>query len=141
MGGGPAGKSNKQRAIIACVEAESDATPDGLAGESYLYLSTTGRRTGRTHEIEIWFALDGRTAYLLSGGGHRADWVRNLLANPACHARIGGREFTSRARILAEGREEDERARRMLYEKYQPAYSGDLVQWRDSALVVALDLQ
>lgn len=112
-----------------------------LAGESYLYLSTTGRRTGRTHEIEIWFALEGRSAYVLSGGRDGADWVRNLRANPACRGRIGGREFAMRARILGRGLGEDERARHMLFEKYQPGYSGDLAEWRDSALVVALDLE
>jgi len=54
--------------------------------------------------------------------------------------RIGGREFACTARVPADG-PEDGRARRMLYEKYQPGYSGDLAEWRDSALVVALDLK
>jgi len=113
----------------------------GLAGESYLYLTTTGRRSGRPHEVEIWFGLHGRTAFLLSGGKDTADWVRNLRADPACRARIGGRTFGARARILSPGSEEDERARRMLYEKYQSGYSGDLAGWRDSALAVALDVE
>jgi hypothetical protein len=26
--------------------------------EAFCYLTTTGRRTGRAHTIEIWFALD-----------------------------------------------------------------------------------
>jgi deazaflavin-dependent oxidoreductase (nitroreductase family) len=119
---------------------DSEGAIDGLGGESYLYLSTTGRRSGRPHEIEIWFGLEGRTAYLLSGGGEGADWVRNLRAAPACRARIAAREFTALGRILERGPGEDERARRALYEKYQPGYSGDLAEWRDSALVVALDL-
>src|SRR5215210_3089845 len=29
----------------------------GLAEENFCYLTTTGRITGRPHEIEIWFAL------------------------------------------------------------------------------------
>ena len=119
-----------------------DEAPElgGLAGESYLYLTTTGRRSGRPHEVEIWFGLSGRTAYLLSGGKDTADWVRNLVADPACRARIGGRTFDGRARILGRGSDEDRRARSMLYEKYQPGYSGDLAGWRDSALTVALDV-
>ncbi|HXY73505.1 MAG TPA: nitroreductase family deazaflavin-dependent oxidoreductase [Actinomycetota bacterium] len=122
------------------MEAEDRAALDRLSGEGYLYLATTGRRTGRIHQIEIWFALNGATAYLLSGGGDTADWVRNLRADPACRVRIGGREFTCAARILEQGTEEGEHARRMLYEKYQPGYSGDLAEWRDTARVVALDL-
>jgi deazaflavin-dependent oxidoreductase (nitroreductase family) len=122
------------------VEPGERAALDGLAGESYLYLGTTGRRTGRPHQIEIWFALHEGTAYLLSGAGDGSDWVRNLRADPACSVRIGGREFRCEARILEQGTDEDERARRMVYEKYQPGYSGDLAEWRQSSRVVALDL-
>jgi hypothetical protein len=35
---------------------------------------------------------------------------------------------------------EDERARRLLFEKYAPRYSGDLHRWRREALPVAVDL-
>jgi hypothetical protein len=36
--------------------------------------------------------------------------------------------------------EEDELARRLVYEKYQAGYGGDLTSWRRSALAVAVDL-
>src|SRR3990172_9503489 len=45
-----------------------------LAGEEYCYLTTTGRLSGRPHEIEIWFAIEEDTLYLLSGGGGGAGW-------------------------------------------------------------------
>src|SRR5919198_4125925 len=50
----------------------------GVSGDAeldYAYLTTTGRVTGRPHEIEIWFALHAGTVYVLSGGGDRSDWV------------------------------------------------------------------
>ena len=84
-----------------------DASLDALAGEDYLYLSTTGRITGTLHRIEIWFGLSGQTAYLLSGGGNRSDWVRNLRANPSVRVRIGDREWTGVARVLGPGTDED----------------------------------
>ena len=56
--------------------------PARWAGEPFLYLTTVGRRTGRPHRIEIWFAAHEGRLYLLSGGRERADWVRNLQANP-----------------------------------------------------------
>ena len=31
------------------------ALPGWWADEQYCYLTTAGRRTGRSHEIEIWF--------------------------------------------------------------------------------------
>jgi deazaflavin-dependent oxidoreductase (nitroreductase family) len=116
------------------------ASLDALAAEDYLYLTTTGRVSGTPHRIEIWFALAGSTAYLLSGGGERSDWVRNLRAKTSVRVRIGARDFTATARIVDPGTEEDATARRMVFEKYERGYSGDLTGWRESALPVALDL-
>jgi hypothetical protein len=44
-----------------------------------------------------------------------------------------------RARVV-DREEEDERARRLLIEKYGPRYSGDLDNWRRTALPIAVDL-
>jgi deazaflavin-dependent oxidoreductase (nitroreductase family) len=57
--------------------------------EEYCYLTTVGRRTGRPHTIELWFAARGDTLYLISGGGDRSDWVRNLQADGAAIVRVG----------------------------------------------------
>jgi deazaflavin-dependent oxidoreductase (nitroreductase family) len=115
---------------------------DRLAAEAYCYLTTTGRVTGRPHTIEIWFArpdTGGRTIYLLAGGRDRSDWVRNLQRQPAVTVRIADRTFEAGARILDGDGDEPREARRLLYEKYQPGYSGDLAEWRETALPVALD--
>jgi len=115
--------------------------PASLGGEAFCYLTTTGRVSGRPHTIEIWFALNGATLYMLSGNGprHRADWVRNLMKTPAVTVRIGEREFSGSGRI-AEDADEDSLARRFLLEKYEPTYSGDLSEWGRTALPVAVDL-
>ena len=73
-----------------------------LADEQYCYLTTTGRVTGKPHEIEIWFALDGGTIYLLSDD-HGSDWVRNLRRTPEVTVRIAGETFGGRARVVEEG--------------------------------------
>ena len=64
-----------------------------LAREEFCYLTTTGRITGKPHEIEIWFGLDSETLYMLSGGGDRSDWVKNLRQDPEVEIRITGRTF------------------------------------------------
>ena len=110
------------------------------AGLDFCYVTTTGRMTGRPHRIEIWFAADGGTLYLLAGGRERADWVRNLVADPHVRVEVGDRTFDANARVLEAGSEEDQRARDLVFTKYQPRYSGDLTSWRDSALPVALDV-
>jgi deazaflavin-dependent oxidoreductase (nitroreductase family) len=117
---------------------------DDQAGAAYCYLTTTGRVSGRPHVIEIWFALrGGRTLYLLSGGGDRSDWVRNLLVRPEVTVRLGRRDaaaLAGRARVVEPGSDEDELARRLVAGKYQPGYAGDLSGWRRSSLPVAVDL-
>ena len=114
----------------------SDLRP--LAGEDFCYLTTTGRVTGRPHEIEIWFALDGATLYMLSGGRGRSDWVKNLQRTPEVTVRIGSERFEGHARVV-EDPEEDELARRLLVEKYEST-PGSLSNWRRTALPVAIGL-
>jgi len=109
-----------------------------LAGEDSCYLTTVGRATGRPHEIEIWFALDGHTLYMLSGGRDRSDWVKNLRRNPRVAVRIEGEHFGGRARVV-EDAQEDALARRLLVEKYE-SNPGSLANWRRTALPVAVDL-
>ena len=116
---------------------------DDLGDRPFCYLTTIGRVSGRPHTIEIWFALDGRTLYLLSGGGGRSDWVRNLRRHPEVTVRLGRRdaaEVPGNARVVEPGSDEDDLARRLVSAKYQPTYGGDLSSWRRSALPVAVDL-
>jgi deazaflavin-dependent oxidoreductase (nitroreductase family) len=117
------------------------AEPASLAGEAFCYLTTTGRVTGRPHTIEIWFAINEATLYMLSGNGpdRHADWVRNLMKTPAVAIRIREQEFAGSGRVV-EDSDEDALARRLLLEKYEPTYSGDLSDWGRTALPVAVDL-
>lgn len=119
-----------------------EAALGSLAGESFCYLTTRGRVTGRPHKIEIWFGLSGRTLYMLSGNGprQRADWVRNLMKTPEVNVQIGDGEFPGRGRVVHDA-EEDTLARRLLLEKYEQTYSGDLTEWGRTALPVAVDLE
>jgi deazaflavin-dependent oxidoreductase (nitroreductase family) len=110
-----------------------------LRDEAYCYLTTTGRVSGEPREIEIWFGLEGETLYMLSGGGDRSDWVKNLMREPGVSVRIADRTFEGSARVV-EDPDEDARARTLLFEKYSPGYSGDLENWRERSLPIAVDL-
>jgi deazaflavin-dependent oxidoreductase (nitroreductase family) len=105
----------------------------------YCYVTTTGRRTGSPHTIEIWFALHVETVYLLSGGGDASDWVRNIRVDPTVGLRLGDRDMICRARIVEDERE-DALARRLLLEKYASRYADDLGEWGRTALPVAIEL-
>jgi deazaflavin-dependent oxidoreductase (nitroreductase family) len=108
--------------------------------DDFCYLTTRGRVSGRPHEIEIWFALDGGRLYLLSGGRDRSDWVRNLGADPSVTVRLRDRSYAATARVVEAG-QESERGRGLVFDKYQPRYSGNLERWRRESLLVALDVR
>jgi deazaflavin-dependent oxidoreductase (nitroreductase family) len=70
----------------------------------YLYLTTTGRITGRLREIEIWFAEDGGRFYLVAER-ESANWVRNIQSLPQVKVRVGAAEFNAAARVVHNDRE------------------------------------
>jgi deazaflavin-dependent oxidoreductase (nitroreductase family) len=109
-----------------------------FADDDFCYLTTTGRVTGQPHTIEIWFALDGATLYMLSGS-HSSDWVQNLLRAPEVAVRLGETTFAGRAHVVAQD-DEDALARRLVLTKYVPRSSDDLAGWGRTALPVAVDL-
>ena len=112
-----------------------------LSKEDYCYLTTTGRKSGLPHEIEIWFGIQGNSLYLLSGGGDDSDWVRNLRANPNVTVRIAKHTFTGTARIVNEEKEEM-MARHMLAGKYQGwKEEHPLSDWGRTALVVGIEIR
>ena len=112
---------------------------EDLAELDFCYVTTTGRRSGTPHTIEIWFALRDTVVYLLSGGGEGSDWVKNLREHPTVGLRLGDRDLICQARLVVDPAE-DELARRLLYEKYSSRSSDDLDEWHRTALPVAIDL-
>jgi deazaflavin-dependent oxidoreductase (nitroreductase family) len=109
-----------------------------LADLDFCYLTTVGRTSGRPHRIEIWFALHEGTVYLLSGGGERSDWIRNLMASPQVDLEMAGHTRRTRARPVDPGTEEDATARRLLLEKYAGP-NRDLDEWGRTSLPIAIE--
>lgn len=113
--------------------------PPAWAGEPFCYVTTVGRRTHKEHTIEIWFGLADGSFYLLSEGRDRADWVRNMKAEPNVTVKMKDVTFPARARVV-EDVDEQNRARRILAAKYQDWSEGTpMSDWAETALVIALD--
>lgn len=111
-----------------------------LAHESFCYLTTIGRVTGKQHTIEIWFALDGATLYMLAGN-HDSDWIKNIRAAPAVRVRISDRVFEGRGRVLDPISDEATRARLLVGPKYGEWRPGQpKTGWTWTALPVAIEL-
>ena len=65
----------------------------------YLYLTTTGHRSGNPHEIEIWFVEHDGCHFLISEKREAAHWVRNIRANAVITYRVGEITLAGRASI------------------------------------------
>jgi deazaflavin-dependent oxidoreductase (nitroreductase family) len=121
---------------------------EALAAEQFCYLTTTGRVSGRPHQIEIWFAAnatpnarhDAGRVYLLSEPGEHADWVKNLRKEPSVTLRIGSQTFDAQARVASLGHE-DMLARQMIVAKYEGWRAGEpLSGWALTATPVVIEV-
>lgn len=73
----------------------------------FLYLSTSGRKTGKNHKIEIWFLEHDGRYYIISEHENNAYWVQNILYNPKVSFSVGDVSFQGTARIINQEKESD----------------------------------
>lgn len=60
--------------------------------ETFLYLTTTGRKTGEPRNIEIWYVEHEGPYYMVAEGRERAHWVQNIAHTPQVTFSVGTRE-------------------------------------------------
>ena len=63
-------------------------------------LTTTGRRSGKTRRKCVRAIRRGNKVYIVSIGGSRAAWMKNIRADPRVSVRIRGGTFAGSAREL-----------------------------------------
>ncbi len=68
----------------------SDALETRLSRLREITISVTGRKSGRTISIPVWFALEDRKLYLLPVSGSDTQWYKNVLKNPTIRIDAGG---------------------------------------------------
>ena len=73
---------------------------DDHSQHPFLYLTTSGWRSGQAHEIEIWFTISQGRFYLISERGEQAHWVQNIRRNSDLVFRVGEQEFTGQGRVV-----------------------------------------
>jgi deazaflavin-dependent oxidoreductase (nitroreductase family) len=86
-----------------------------VAGKQTTRLAHYGRKTGRLHEVTIWFVLEGDRLYIATANLNR-QWVRNVQKTPQIKLSIGGENFNGTARFLTDA--EHERALAAIRHKY-----------------------
>ncbi len=67
---------------------------------AYLYLTTTGRRSGLPREIEIWFTRTNGCYYVIAEYA-TSHWVQNVITNAQVTVRLGENRFATTARVVS----------------------------------------
>jgi deazaflavin-dependent oxidoreductase (nitroreductase family) len=70
----------------------NDAGMSQLARHREITLTVTGRKSGRSISIPVWFVPEGQKLYLLPVTGSDTQWYQNILKTTGVHIRVGGAE-------------------------------------------------
>ena len=70
----------------------NDPLSDRLSRSHEITISVTGRKSGRTILIPVWFAFEDDKLYLLPVKGSDTQWYKNAINNPVIRIDAGGAE-------------------------------------------------
>ena len=68
---------------------QNDTLKDRLSRSREITISVTGRKSGRTISIPVWFVMEGDKLYLLPVQGSETQWYKNVLKNPMIQIKSG----------------------------------------------------
>ncbi|HZW93960.1 MAG TPA: nitroreductase/quinone reductase family protein [Candidatus Eremiobacteraceae bacterium] len=77
--------------------ARNDSLRDRLSRYREINISVTGRKSGRTISIPVWFVLDDEKLYLLPVQGSDTQWYKNVLKNRVIRIDARGAEAECQA--------------------------------------------
>jgi deazaflavin-dependent oxidoreductase (nitroreductase family) len=79
-------------------QTRNEALRDRLSRYREIKITVTGRKSGRTISIPIWFVLEDNTLYLLPVQGSNTQWYKNVVNNPMI--RIDARGAESEVKVV-----------------------------------------
>jgi len=73
-----------------------------VIGRIVLLLTTTGRKSGQPRITPLQYEQIDGVYYLGAARGLKADWVRNLQANPHVELRVGAKRVSGLAEVVTD---------------------------------------
>ena len=67
----------------------NDALKNRLSRSREINLTVTGRKSGRSISIPVWFVSEDNKLYLLPVSGSDTQWYKNVLKNPSIQIEAG----------------------------------------------------
>ena len=114
----------------------NDALRDRLSRYREIKITVTGRESGRTISIPVWFVFDDEKLYLLPVHGSDTQWYKNVLKNPSVRVETGGAEAQVQAVLV-----KDAKQVKSVVEKFRAKYGADDVKKYYSKFDVAVIAQ
>jgi len=75
---------------------------DHLARSREIKITVTGRKSGRTISIPVWFVFKDDRLYLLPVQGSDTQWYKNVLKNPMMRIDVRGAEAEVKGVIVTD---------------------------------------
>ncbi len=98
----------------------------------FLYLNTTGWKTGKQHMIEIWFVEHNSRYFIMAERKKKAHWIQNIMHNPKVSFSVRNKKFEGNAKIIEKDNNDNtnleliSKVSRLMYDKYN---------WNDGLIV------
>src|SRR5664279_1502345 len=105
--------------------AGNDSLTDRLSRSSEITIIVTGRKSGRSISIPIWFVFENPTVYLLPVYGSDTQWYKNVLQNPSIRIDARGAEAELKAVPITDAKQVS-----AVVEKFREKYgAGDVKKY------------
>ena len=89
-----------------------------MSGDQFLYIRTTGWKTGRQCTIEIWFVKYKERYYVMSEGKKRAHWVQNIIHNSNVSIKVSNKSFAGTGQVIESEEPVAAEVRKLMKAKY-----------------------
>ncbi len=113
--------------------SSKDSLKDRLSHYRQIIISVTGRKSGRTISIPVWFVLEDDTLFLLPVQGSDTQWYKNVLHDPTIRISARGEEGKFQAVSIT-----DSKAVKPVVEKFKAKYGPEDVKKYYSKFDVAV---
>jgi deazaflavin-dependent oxidoreductase (nitroreductase family) len=117
---------------------QKDTLRDHLSRSREITVSVTGRKSGRTISMPVWFVVEDGKLYLLPVSGSDTQWYKNVLTNPSIRIKAGSAEAERKVVPIT-----DPKKVASVAEKFRAKYgAGDVKKYYSNLDVAVLaDLQ
>ena len=104
---------------------QKDTLKDRLSRYREIKITVTGRTSGRSISIPVWFVFEDPTLYLLPVYGSDTQWYKNVLNNPVMRIEARGEEAELRAVPITDAKQVSS-----VVEKFREKYgAGDVKKY------------